>query len=261
MENKVADRIRELIQQGEKLAPQGGLEFSGYNAKLQGQYLLWRKSCLDALGKLGEPGLTLRAQITADENGAYFYQNSAQVVLNALKATQSIIMTSEPEPDPPAPPAPEPAQAPEVPEIPAAQAPPPALRQAPGSNTVLVSAVESDQLLHPLLDFLKEIGIESLLFSRTAGGKPSIVDQMNQATSVQYAFVLFRPDDIQTTMFEIGYLAGKLGAERVCCIHAKDVTPPQDLPGINVKEVVVKFEEIGFALIKELKSAGYTVQL
>ncbi|MFA6542040.1 MAG: hypothetical protein WCT99_10600, partial [Bacteroidota bacterium] len=78
MDQHLLLKIQELIGQGEKLAPEGGLEFSGYNAKMQSQYLLWRKNCLDVLSKIGEKAVSLRDQVTKDENGAYFYQNSAQ---------------------------------------------------------------------------------------------------------------------------------------------------------------------------------------
>ncbi|MDD8018743.1 MAG: hypothetical protein PHP42_10255, partial [Bacteroidota bacterium] len=64
MDDHVVNRFQELIQQGEKLVPEGGLEFSGYNAKMQGNYLMWRKNCLDVLLKLGDKGTPFREKIT-----------------------------------------------------------------------------------------------------------------------------------------------------------------------------------------------------
>jgi predicted nucleotide-binding protein len=60
-------------------------------------------------------------------------------------------------------------------------------------------------------------------------------------------------------MFELGYLIGKVGSNRVCCIHHKDDAPPKGVPGISYKMIEVKLEEISFSLIKDLKAAGYTV--
>ncbi|HAP36874.1 MAG TPA: hypothetical protein DCQ28_13430, partial [Bacteroidetes bacterium] len=54
MDQQTVTKLQELIQQGEKLTPEGGHEFSGYNAKMQSQYLIWRKSCLDAIAKIGD---------------------------------------------------------------------------------------------------------------------------------------------------------------------------------------------------------------
>ena len=40
--------LHELIAEGEKLAPQGGSPFQGYNGKLQPEYLAWRSSFRNA---------------------------------------------------------------------------------------------------------------------------------------------------------------------------------------------------------------------
>jgi hypothetical protein len=77
-------RIDDLLRTGLKLAPEGGSEFSGYNAKKQSKYLLWRKNCLDAVSALAERGAGLCAQITGDENGMYFYHSSAQHIVDIL---------------------------------------------------------------------------------------------------------------------------------------------------------------------------------
>ena len=91
MEQQLLSRFQELIQQGEKLVPEGGLEFSGYNAKMQSQYLLWRKNCLDVLSKAGDKAAPLREKLTKDENGAYFYQNSAQLILDTIRQSLPMV--------------------------------------------------------------------------------------------------------------------------------------------------------------------------
>jgi predicted nucleotide-binding protein len=62
-------------------------------------------------------------------------------------------------------------------------------------------------------------------------------------------------------MFELGYLVGKVGANKVCCIYQKDVAVPKNIPGVQRKEIIVKLEEISFSLVKELKAAGYSVSI
>ena len=49
--NEIQDTLRELIEQGEELALQGGGELTGYNDKLQPEYLAWRIQALLALKK------------------------------------------------------------------------------------------------------------------------------------------------------------------------------------------------------------------
>ena len=297
MDQQTITKLQELLQQGEKLAPEGGHEFSGYNAKMQSQYLMWRKSCLDTITKIGEKANPLREKITKDENGAYFYQNSAQLILDVVK--QALPMAEgdlkksapapaaapapkpapapvpppapKPEPQKAEPPAPKPAplpvpppvkqEAPKV-EVPKAEAPrPEAPKAAPApaaNNQVLVLSSSETELQNQLSNLLHEMGIEGKMFQRGTAAD-AIVGFLEQYPTVKYAYYLYNPDDINSAMFELGYLIGKVGAGRVCCIHQKDDAPPKGIPGIIYKEIVVKLEEISFGLIKDLKAAGYTV--
>ncbi len=287
MDQQTVTKLQELITQGEKLAPEGGHEFSGYNAKMQSQYLMWRKSCLDTIAKVGEKGNPFREKITKDENGAYFYQNSAQLILDTIKLSLPIAeveakKNSAPAPKPaaaPAPlnksslpygivdrpkaepvappvqpkPAPQPAAKPEVPK----PAPAPAAQSASSKQVLVLSSSESE-LQNQLTNLLKEMGIEGIMFHRGSAAD-AIVGFLEKYPTVKYAYYLYNPDDINSAMFELGYLIGKVGSNRVCCIHRKDDAPPKGIPGIAYKEIVVKLEEISFGLIKDLKAAGYTV--
>lgn len=293
MDQQTVTKLQELIQQGEKLAPEGGHEFSGYNAKMQSQYLMWRKSCLDTIAKIGEKGNPFREKITKDENGAYFYQNSAQLILETIKLSFPVaeselkknsppavapakpvpapapVVPPKPEPPPPKA-APQPAPAPKpdpiseqpkpAPAPVAAATPAPAATPAStaSSKQVLVLSSSATELQNQLTNLLKEMGIEGIMFQR--GTAPdAIVGFLEQYPTVKYAYYLYNPDDINSAMFELGYLIGKVGSNRVCCIHQKDDAPPKGIPGIVYKEIVVKLEEISFSLIKDLKAGGYTV--
>ncbi len=291
MDQQTVTKLQELIQQGEKLAPEGGHEFSGYNAKMQSQYLMWRKSCLDTIAKLGAPGNPFREKITKDENGAYFYQNSAQLILDTVKQASSLaegeLKKSAPAPAPPAPkpaavatpapapapvaaPKPEPAAprpapaaptpAPVVPKPAPAPAPAPVAANTSSKTQVLVLSSSESEFQNQLTELLKEIGIEGIVFQRGTAAD-AIVGFLEQYPTVKYAYYLYNPEDINSAMFELGYLIGKVGSNRVCCIHHKNETPPKGIPGISYKEIEVKLEEISFSLIKDMKAAGYTVTL
>lgn len=282
MDQQIVSKLQELIQLGEKLVPEGGLEFSGYNAKMQNQYLLWRKNCLDTLAKIGEKANPHREKITKDENGAYFYQNSAQLILEMMKQSLPIAeieakknSTPPPAPKPaPAPaapkaeqPAPPPPKAAPQPAAPKQEAPKPAAAapsapapaaQSASSKQVLVLSSSETELQNQLTNLLKEMGIEGIMFQRGSAAD-AIVGFLEKYPTVKYAYYLYHPQDINSAMFELGYLIGKVGSNRVCCIHKKDDAPPKGIPGIVYKEIVVKLEEISFGLIKDLKAAGYTV--
>ncbi|MFA6440544.1 MAG: TIR domain-containing protein [Bacteriovoracaceae bacterium] len=281
MDQQTFTKLLELIQQGEKMVPEGGHEFSGYNAKMQSQYLMWRKSCLDSIAKIGVPANALREKITKDENGAYFYQNSAQLILDtvklALPLAESEVKKSAPVA---AKPAPVPQKPESVPQRPIPQPPPAAARPEPpkpvaapitataapvaaaapssSSKQVLVLSSSASELQNQLTNLLKEMGIEGIMFQRGTAAD-AIVGFLEQYPTVKYAYYLYNPDDINSAMFELGYLIGKVGSNRVCCIHHQNDAPPKGIPGITYKEIVVKLEEISFSLIKDLKAAGYTV--
>jgi hypothetical protein len=291
MDQQTVIRLQELIHQGEKLTPEGGHEFSGYNAKMQSQYLMWRKSCLDTIAKIGEKANPHREKITKDENGAYFYQSSAQLILEMMK--QSLVLAeieakktapahAAPKPAPAAAPVPKvepvvppvvhskPAPQPDpvpvkqeapkaVPAAPPVQTAPPVSKEdAISKKQVLVLSSSESELQNQLSNLLKEMGIDGVTFQR--GSAPdAIVGFLEKYPTVKYAYYLYNPEDINSAMFELGYLIGKVGSNRVCCIHKKDDAPPKGVPGIIYKEIVVKLEEISFSLIKDLKAAGYTV--
>lgn len=290
MDQQIVSKLHELIQQGEKLVPEGGLEFSGYNAKMQSQYLLWRKNCLDALAKIGEKVAPLREKITKDENGAYFYQNSAQLILDSLKqsvpAAEAAAKKNSAPPPKQAAPAAKPAAQPTAP-APKAEPPKPVQQQstappvqttpsqpqsapvtaaapeqktASASKQVLVLSSSETELQSQLSNLLKEMGIEGIMFQR-GKEEDAFVNFLDKYPTVKYAFYLYNAQDINSAMFELGYLIGKVGSHRVCCIHKKDDAPPKGIPGIIYKEIVVKLEEISFGLIKDLKAAGYTVTI
>jgi hypothetical protein len=283
MDQQLLLKIQELVGQGEKLVPEGGLEFSGYNAKMQSQYLLWRKNCLDALTKIGDKAALLRDKVAKDENGAYFYQDSAQLIVDVLKQSVPMVESeikknSKPAPPPPkaapevkAPKAepvkPSPAPAPQT--KPAAKeaspSPAPAAPKAPAApavsrKEVLVLSSSETELQNQLIGFLKEIGIEAIVFQR-GSAIDAIVSFVDKYPQVKYAYYLFNVEDMNHAMFELGYLAGKIGTGKICCIHLKEDAPPKGIPGILYKEIVVKLDEISFGLIKDLKAAGFTITI
>jgi predicted nucleotide-binding protein len=82
-----------------------------------------------------------------------------------------------------------------------------------------------------------------------------------ERADIRFAYFVLNEDDLGYVMFEIGHLVGKLGSGHVCVLCKSEVNFPGNIPGISVKRIVVKLEEAGFELMKELKAAGYTVNI
>ena len=89
MSEQILKRFEELIVIGKKLTPQGGFDFSGYNARLQNTYLGWRKACLEVLELSGPIGIPYKNKILNDQNGGVFYQVSALLILHSINELYS----------------------------------------------------------------------------------------------------------------------------------------------------------------------------
>jgi hypothetical protein len=288
MADTVLTKIEALLITGAQLAPMGGFEFSGYNARLQNKYLEWRKGCLEILDEVGPIGFPYKNKITADANGGFFFQSSTQLIVNCLKelldklkaspnlATQAPpAATQQATPQQQAsaaaapsgarvikpPPKPggqtAPTQAPSV--ALASAAPQPASGSTVG-NKVYVIAKSGDPLKQELSTFLHEIGIEEIFLQREQG-KMLPLNQIQDRNDVKYAVFIFNADDLTYAMFELGHFVGKLGPNHVSVLHKSEVQFPANVPGILTKSIVVKLEEISFSLIKELKAVGYNVSI
>jgi predicted nucleotide-binding protein len=288
MSEQLVHKFEELIAAGTQLAPLGGFDFSGYNARLQNKYLEWRKLCLETLESSGPIGFTYKQKILGDANGGFFFQNSAQLILNSIKelyeklklspdlaaaaqpvtATTSAsaasnesggVRTLKPPPKKAAtqeiPSQPQPASAPTQTQAPLSS--PPVASQ---SNKVYVIGEESDPLRAELLQFLVEIGLLPVEIERQHGQMLAL-DSVQDRAEVKYAFFVINTDDLAYAMFEIGHFVGKLGKNRVCVIHMSDVSFPKNVPGVVTKPIVVKLEEANFSIMKELKALGFQINL
>ena len=128
--------------------------------------------------------------------------------------------------------------------------------------------------------FLREIGLEPVVLHRQPDRGLTIIEKFEEYADVQFALVMLTPDDIgfsydelkapdeervmqprarQNVIFELGYFVGKLGRSNVFYIYQEGVEIPSDIKGLIYKKVNETIEEVGYALIKEFKTAGLDV--
>ncbi len=276
MPEKLLKKYEELIANGTKLAPIGGFEASGYNARLQNKYLDWRKACLEALESSGPIGFPCKQKILGDKNGGYFFQSSAQLILNCMrelyekvKASPDLVLTQD---------------------TPVIDLPPPIIQttvettgvrvlKPPTKRTVQTSAAVSephhnethsgkvyvigeldDPLRVQLMQFLSEIGVEEIDIERQRGQMLPL-DKFKLDAGAKFAFFIINQEDLAYTLFELGHFVGKLGKNRVCVLHMSNVDFPKNVPGVLEKSIVIKLEEASFGLLKDLKASGYQINL
>jgi hypothetical protein len=281
MPEQLLKKYEELITRGTQLAPQGGFEASGYNARLQNKYLDWRKACLETLGSSGPIGFPYKQKILGDKNGGFFFQPSAQLILNCMRELYEKVKASPdlasaptaPVMDLPMPtvqtstdtggvrilkPPPKPAAVRPAPTAPTAAQSPQQPQAATQPSKVYVIGEADDPLHAQLLQFLREIGIEEIDIERQHGQMLPL-ETLQVDAGVRFAFFIINPDNLAYAMFELGHFVGKLGKNRVCVLHMSDVNFPKNVPGVLTKPIVVKLEEASFGLLKELKASGYQI--
>ncbi len=275
MSDTILKKIEDLVTQGSQLVPMGGFEFSGYNARLQNKYLEWRKACLEALEQVGPIGFSYKTKILGDSNGGYFFQSSAQLIVNTIKDLSEKLKAS---PDLASSagggaPAAAPGKATVIetggarvikppPKAPAPQdaGGQPKAAPAGGGKKVYVVGEDNDPLRQQLSDFLRDVGLEEVSINRQHGTMVAL-EKIKAQPDIRYAFFVFNPDDLAYAMFELGHFVGQLGPGRVTVLHMTDVDFPKNVPGINHKRIVVKLEEASLSILKELKAAGFQISL
>jgi len=280
MSDAILQKFEKLVDEGAKLAPLGGFEFSGYNARLQDAYLAWRKECLESFEQAGPIGFPYKNKIAADANGGLFYQASAHLIYTSvrelfekLKASPELAAEEAPvpaaaSPVPPAASPAAPASGPRVLKPPtksAVAAPAAAPSQAPQAapaayKSVYVIGEVNDPLRQQVTSFLEEVGITEIAIDRMHGEMLAL-DSIAANPDAKFAFFVFNSDDRNYAMFELGHFVGKLGKNHVMVLHMTDVEVPKNIPGVLVKPIVVKLEEASLSIIKELRSAGYALSL
>jgi len=148
------------------------------------------------------------------------------------------------------------------------------------SNRVFIVHGHDSALKTETEQFIQEIGLDPIVLHRKPDEGATVIEKFEKHSDVGYAFVLLTPDEIAYTIiqdklddtdrekekrarpnviFELGFFVGRLGRNRVCCLHKGDIEIPSDLKGLLHKKVDQSIETIAYAIIKELKAAGYKI--
>ncbi len=156
--------------------------------------------------------------------------------------------------------------------------------QTNNSKTVLNSADRSkvfivhghDQAAQTkVARFIEKLGLEAIILHEQASSGRTIIEKIEHYSNVDFAIVLYTPDDLgnvkikadelngrarQNVVFEHGYLIGKLGRENVVALVEPPIELPNDISGV----VYINIDE-GLAwqlqLAKEMKQSGYEINM
>lgn len=150
------------------------------------------------------------------------------------------------------------------------------------SNKVFIVHGHDSELKNDVERFIHEVGLEPIVLHRQADNGSTVIEKFEKNSDVGYAFILLTSDEIAYTIdqvdipsesrsieyrarpnviFEFGYFVGKLGRSRVCCLHKGETAIPSDLAGLVYKKIEGSIDSQAYAIIKELKVAGYNIKV
>ena len=143
------------------------------------------------------------------------------------------------------------------------------------NHKVFIVHGRDDHLRTQVENVLRALGLEPIILQEQANNGKTIIEKIETCTDVGFGIVLYTPCDEgrlkseeeelkprarQNVVLEHGYLMGKLGRERVCCLVSDDVEFPSDIQGV----VYTSAKNVGqwkFEIAKELKAAGFDIDI
>jgi predicted nucleotide-binding protein len=123
--------------------------------------------------------------------------------------------------------------------------------------------------------FLATLDLEPVILHEQINAGRTIIEKFVDHADVDYAIVLFTPDDVghpssqpdqarprarQNVVLELGFFMATLGRNRVCVLHKGDVEIPSDYAGV----LYVPLDDGGawrLSVAREMKSVGLDVDL
>ncbi len=245
--------LQNLINEGEKLAPSGGQRFHGYNESLQPAYVSWRLQSITAIEEIGKNSELILKDILSDKSSPYFYTDTAQNILGALRASLEIVKRDSPILD--------------QNNLPA--------HIKPGMAKIFIVHGHDKTLSNQVNLLLTKLGLQPIILFEQPGHGKTIIEKLEQFSEVSFAIVLLTPDDLgknkddsndlkyrsrQNVVFELGFFVGKLGRSRVVALYDEKVELPSDYNGVEYIKIDSE-EAWKIKLSRELKAAKFEIDL
>jgi len=141
-------------------------------------------------------------------------------------------------------------------------------------NKIFVVHGQNNEAKLEVARFIEKIGFEPIILHEQASGSKTIIEKIEAFSDVGFGVVIYTPCDIganssepsnlkgrarQNVVFEHGFLIGKLGRSNVCPLVKGNLETPNDISGIVYTSMDTGNWQ--FELAKELRAAGYTVDM
>lgn len=143
------------------------------------------------------------------------------------------------------------------------------------SNNIFIVHGHDEHIKETSARFIEKLGLNAVILHEQPNEGKTIIEKLEKHTDAAYAIILFTPDDIgasatasdniqprarQNVLVELGYMAAKIGRNRVCVLKKGEIEMPSDFLGV----LYIDIDSAGawrLTLAKELKVAGLKVDL
>lgn len=138
-------------------------------------------------------------------------------------------------------------------------------------SKVFVVHGHDGELRERVARIIERQGLKAIILNEQANAGLTIIEKLEAESDAAGAVCLFTDDDVgrndrsdeerprarQNVVFETGYFIGRLGRGNVAILANREVELPSDMQGI----VYVNTDAWEFALLKELKKMGYSIDM
>lgn len=138
------------------------------------------------------------------------------------------------------------------------------------TNKVFIVHGHDEEMKVAAARLVSQCGLEPVILHEQPNKGRTIIEKFSDYADVGFAIILLSPDDElkdgsrrarQNVVLELGYFIGRLGRERVAVLYRSDerFEIPSDFGGVLYTE----YDSGGwrYAIAKELKAAGFSVDL
>ena len=153
--------------------------------------------------------------------------------------------------------------------------PEPGARQVTATRRVFVVHGRDEGAKEAVARFLGKLDLQPIILHEQANQGKTVIEKFEAHSEVDYAVVLFTPDDVghpanepalakprarQNVVLELGFFMAALGRHKVCVLYRGDVEIPSDYAGV----LFVALDDGGawrFTVAREMKSIGMEIDL
>ena len=140
------------------------------------------------------------------------------------------------------------------------------------NNNVFIVHGHNTSVQQSVARVIEKLGLNPVILHEQPNNGKTIIEKFEKHSEVGFAIILLTDDDEgkaksdidlkkrarQNVILELGYFIGKLGREKVLPLYSEGVELPSDIHGLLFTPID-KSETWKFAIVKELKAVGYSV--